>query len=275
MRLKILILSLLLSGPVLALDAQVTLDRSWGLLIGDRVTASVTLPVAADALDSHSLPQHHKRYGPWLYLHDTVLSGDRLTLDFQIINVPAENREVSSPQIELRTLDGDFVTLPAVPMQIGSFLPAEGAVSPRPDAALAAESTHALQWRLISALTVLLVSLLVWLVWHFGLRPRGRLPFANTLAELNRMRLLGRKDGDAASRSLHHAFNRSAGRVVIHSDLDALWRACPWLAPLQADIESFYRDSASRFFSRSADDQHDFDSVRKLARACRERERLA
>jgi mxaA protein len=89
------------------------------------------------------------------------------------------------------------------------------------------------------------------------------------------MRLLGRKDADAASRSLHHAFNRCAGRVVINSELDKLWQQCPWLEALKADIESFYHASAAHYFSPSAAEQKDFEEILKLAKACRERERLA
>ena len=93
--------------------------------------------------------------------------------------------------------------------------------------------------------------------------------------ELNKMRLLGRKDSDAASRCLHHAFNRSAGRVVINSELDRLWQQSPWLEPVKSDIESFYQASAEHFFSPAATGQKDFEQVLKLAKACRERERLA
>jgi mxaA protein len=93
--------------------------------------------------------------------------------------------------------------------------------------------------------------------------------------ELNKMRLLGRKDADAASRCLHQAFNRSAGRVVINSELAGLWQQCPWLTPLKAEIDSFYRSSAAHYFSRTQAEQQDFDAMLKLARACREKERLA
>lgn len=89
------------------------------------------------------------------------------------------------------------------------------------------------------------------------------------------MRLLGRKDADKASRSLHHAFNRSAGRVVINSHLDKLWESCPWLMPMQKDIESFYQQSAAHFFSAKGGEQKDFYQILELAKNCRAQERVA
>ena len=264
-----------------AIDTRIELDRSWGLLIGDMITATIELPVAVTELDAQSLPQHEKRYGPWLYLHDSEQLGNTLTLHYQLINVPAENREVATPELELRTKDGEFITLPSAPMQIGSFMErsgdGEGAASviPRGDMRLLPAEQTTLIWQLWTTLAVLLLSSLIWLFWHFGLRPRQRLPFATAMFELNKMRLLGRKDADAASRSLHHAFNRCAGRVVINSELDKLWQQCPWLEPLKADIESFYRASAAHYFSPTAAEQKDFGDLLKLAKVCRDRERLA
>lgn len=281
MRVLTLMSLFLVSLQLHADDATIALDRSWGLLVGDNITATVTLPVAATELDSHYLPQHEKRYGPWLYLHDSELSGEQLTLHFQLINVPAENRQVETPELELRTQAGDFINVPATMMQIGSFLEqasdAETASVPAPrgDIRLLPKSADDLRWQRNLAFLVLILSSLVWLVWHFGLRPRHRLPFATALFELNKMRLFGRKNDDAASRCLHQAFNRSAGKVVINSELDALWQQCPWLTPLKTDIDTFYRSSAAHYFSRTQAEQQGFDAMLKLARACREKERVA
>jgi mxaA protein len=280
MRYLLLIGFMLLSLRAFAIDTHVSLDRSWGLLVGDEVTETIELPVAVSELDSHSLPQLEKRYGPWLFLKDSHSQGNVLELHFQIINVPAENRQVATPELELRTEAGEFIKVPSVPMQIGSFMEsADGESSPvlvpRGDVRLKAAATAELEWQLWLAVGLLVLLGLIWLVWHFGLRPRHRLPFAAAMFELNKMRLLGRKNDDAASRCLHHAFNRSAGRVVVNSDMSALWQQCPWLQPLQQDIERFYQDSAAHFFSPSGQRQKDFEDVLKLTRACRERERLA
>lgn len=278
MRFLALFLTFLFTLPAFAVETKTKLDRSWGLLIGDEITATITLPVAVTELDSHALPQHDKRYGHWLFLHDSELSGQQMKLHFQLINVPAENRQVATPELQLRTKEGEFITVPSVPMQIGSFLEnqdAEGNLVPRGDIGLTTHSNDTLKLRLWLSLTVLLVAGLIWLIWHFGLRPRQRLPFAAAMFELNKMRLLGRKDADNASRSLHHAFNRSAGRVVINSQLDKLWHNCPWLLPLQSEIESFYQQSAAHFFSPNGAEQKEFYQLVALAKACRAKERLA
>lgn len=282
MRVFTLMSLFLVSLQLQADDASITLDRSWGLLVGDHITATVSLPVAVDELDSHSLPQHEKRYGPWLYLHDSEQGDKQLILHFQLINVPAENRQVETPELQLRTQSGDFITVPTTLIQIGSFMEQTGGdaesvtvPAPRGDMRLLPKSADDLRWQRNLALLVLVLSSLIWLIWHFGLRPRQRLPFATAMFELNKMRLLGRKDADAASRCLHQAFNRSAGRVVINSELDGLWQQCPWLTPLKADINSFYQRSAAHYFSRTQAEQQGFEAMLKLARACREKERLA
>lgn len=280
MRFLTLISLFLFSLQAQAIDTKINLDRSWGLLIGDAVTATIELPVDTAELDSHSLPQIEKRYGPWLFLNDTDMQGNTLVLHYQLINVPAENRQVPTPELELRTQSGEFITVPSVPMQIGSFMQqADGeaapALVPRGDKQVMAESTSEISSMLWLAIAILVLSSLIWLVWHFGLRPRHRLPFAQAMFELNKMRLLGRKDADAASRSLHHAFNRSAGRVVVNSDMAPLWLQCPWLEPVKSDIESFYQTSAAHFFSPTATAQKDFEQILKLVKVCRERERLA
>ncbi len=66
------------------------------------------------------------------------------------------------------------------------------------------------------------------------------------------------------------AFNRSAG-----SQLDKLWQQCPWLLPLQSEIDSFYQQSATHFFSAQGGDAKDFSQLLDLARACRAREKMA
>lgn len=273
-----LIFSLTFAMPVLALDSKMSLDRRWGLLVGDQIEATIELPVNVAELDIHSLPQHEKRYGPWLMLHELSMQGKQIKLNFQLINVPAENRKVATPEFSLRTKQGDFITVPSVPMQIGSFLQnkeGESSWIPRADAKLPTTDLSRLYGQLWLSLSVLVLSVLVWLAWHLGLRPRQRLPFAAALLELNKMRFLGRKDADEASRSLHHAFNRSAGRVVIHSQLDKLWEKCAWLEPEKAEIESFYQQSAAHFFSPNADKPKDFNQILTLARACRAREKMA
>lgn len=288
MRVWILCWVLALSANVSAEDAAklikgeaatISLDRSWGLLIGDEITAEIMLPENIE-IDTASLPQRHKRHGAWLYLRDNELTGNRLLMHYQIVNVPADTREVATPVFELRTTEGGFINIPEAPLQIGSFLAAENADAdgrfvPRGDKILKPSHDAGLEKQLWTALLILVISVLVWLAWHFGFRPRQRLPFAHAVFELNKMRWLGRKNADTASRSLHHAFNGSAGTVLVASKLDKLWQQCPWLLPLQSEIDSFYQQSATHFFSAQGGDSKDFAQLLELARACRAREKMA
>ncbi len=277
MRLFALFLFTLVAANAYAEDVTIHFDRSWGLLVGDQIHATIHLPVDSSQLEAHSLPQLEKRYGPWLQLLERKSKEDVMSLTFQIINVPAQTREVQTPVIELRTQDGEFLTIPAATIELGSFLSnKEGSKhQPRSDAVLPAQNHQQLLTGLWTAIAVLVLSILIWLAWHFGFRPRHRLPFATAVFELNKMRLLGRKNADEASRQLHHAFNRSAGRVLVKNDLPLLWAECPWLEPLAAEIESFYQQSASHFFSREPMEQKSFSESLELARKCRAKEKMA
>lgn len=279
MRLIVLISTFCFFSSAYAMDSQATLDRSWGLLIGDQIMETIHLPVNVGELDPATKPQEHKRYGAWLHLQQMTATGQTLQLTYQLINVPAENRQVGTPAFEFQTKEGESITVPSLPMQIGSFLQSSEeeplALTPRSDIVLLAESNAWLKTQLWLSLALLAFSSLVWLAWHFGLRPRQRLPFATAVFELNKMRLLRNKDSEAASRSLHHAFNRCAGRVVIHSQLDKLWQECPWLDPVQEDIAAFYQQSAAHFFSRETVVQKDFEQLLALARRCRAEEKMA
>lgn len=277
MRLFALFLFTLVTATAFAEDVTIRFDRSWGLLVGDQIQATIHLPVDSSHLEAHSLPQVEKRYGPWLQLLKRQSEGTVMTLTFQIINVPAQTREVQTPEIELRTEAGEFLTVPATTLELGSFLSnADGSqYQPRADAVLPPQSHQQLLTELWIAIAVLFVAILIWLAWHFGLRPRHRLPFATAVFELNKMRFLGRKNADEASRQLHHAFNRSAGRVLVKNDLSVLWQKCPWLEPLADEIEHFYQQSASHFFSREPVEQAPFSASFELAKKCRAKEKMA
>jgi len=280
MRMITLLLTFILSQAVLAAESpvQVTLDRSWGLLIGDTLTATIHLPVNASELDPDALPQTNLRYGPWLHMIESETQDDALVLLYQVINVPKENRQVDTPELQLRTLSGEFINVPSVQFQIGSFLArSEGPVdlTPRSDSRLSQQATTTAQQNVILATIVLLISSLVWIIWHFGFRPRQRLPFAIAVFELTKMRWLGRKDADKASRCLHHAFNATAGGVVVPSQLNKLMQKAPWLVPLESEITDFYQQSANHFFTAQGVQQKDFNDIVALTKACRARERVA
>lgn len=279
MRRWILIISFIFSSQLMAQDVIINIDRSWGLLIGDIVTTSIVLPVSVSDIDADSLPQLNKRHGPWLNLQQISSNNNVLELQYQLVNVPAETRTLQTPTYTLRTNAGELLDIPSAEFSAGSFLNAteENAmeIPLRGDQRLLPADFSSLQKQLTYAIAVALVTALIWLVWHIGLRPGKRLPFARAVFSMNKLRWFGHKDVDAATRVMHHAFNDSAGTVVIYSQIQQLWDACPWLADLEPEITRFYQQSASHYFSRDPQQNTDFDSLIKLARACRAREKMA
>lgn len=281
MRFVSLLLFCVLSLSALA-DEQVataSLERSWGLQLGDEVVLTITMPDPAMTIDNSSLPQRDRRYGAWLHLNRTELTENGLTMHFQLINVPIEKQALETPEFTVRTTQGQFVSVPGVPMTIGSMLAADigdiRAAMLEADHASLVLATDAVRQQIQLALWMLIVSLLVLAAWHLGLRPRHRKPFVNVVFQLFLMKWRGRKDADVATRLLHEAFNQTAGTVIVNSHLQAIWDAAPWLEPLQDKIERFYQQSTAHFFAKEAASTVDFDEIYALAKACRVREKLA
>lgn len=281
MRLVSLLLFCLLSAAALAEEqvAMVSLDRSWGLQLGDELVLTITMPEQATGIDNSSLPQRDRRYGAWLHLNRSELTDSGLKMYFQLMNVPVEKQQLKTPEFTLRTADGQFVTVPGVPMTIGSMLAADiGDIRIsmlEADHASLSLATDAVRQQIRAALWLLIVSLLVLAAWHLGLRPRHRKPFVNAVFQLFLMKWRGQRNADVATRLLHDAINQTAGTVIVHSHLQTLWDVAPWLAPLQDQIERFYQQSTAHFFAREAANAVEFDEIYSLAKACRAREKLA
>ncbi|EMR12451.1 hypothetical protein MPL1_10097 [Methylophaga lonarensis MPL] len=281
MRFVSLLFFCMLSLPALADEnvATASLERSWGLQLGDELVLTITMPEPDMTVDSSSLPQRDRRYGAWLHLNRIEQADNGLKMYFQLINVPIEKQALETPEFTVRTTEGQFVTVPGVPMTIGSMLAADigelRAAMLKPDHAPVLLETQAARQQVQLALLVLVLTLLVLAGWHLGLRPRHRKPFANAVFHLFLMKWRGRKDADAATRLLHEAINQTAGTVIVHSHLQVIWDAAPWLEPLNDQIERFYQQSTAHFFAREAAGAVDFDEIYALTKACRAREKLA
>lgn len=274
-----LLLSIFLSVSMADEIASVSVDRAWGLLLGDVVRLQVDLVTAAEEIDISSLPQIDKRYGTWLYLKDLELDQDQLLFTYQLVNVPTENRLIATPNLKIRQLNDNWLVIPAVTLVIGPLLPDYGDDSDniivKENHAPTLISTVGIERKLILFAVLSIVSTLVLLIWHVGWKLKNRQPFAQAVYALSRLRRKRSTHAHQASRILHAAFNRTADTIVVHSKLDQVFDQVPWLIPLKADIDSFYLQSANHFFTRNAEQEPGFDSVRKLAKACRAKEKLA
>ncbi|MBL1322062.1 MAG: hypothetical protein COA63_013535 [Methylophaga sp.] len=272
--LLIVVLSCL--APIILAEqiANVTLDRAWGLLIGDEITVKIELPVMTSELDVSSLPEKDARYDTWFYLKTSELKASSLWLTYQIVNVPIENTVVYTPEFNLRQLNDEWITVPAMPLTIGSLLPKEDKNSAaKPDHTPMLIDTSAIKKKLIGFVIIAALSSLLLFIWHIGWRPTQRKPFAQASYELSRSRwkLAATKQ---PARVLHTAFNRTANTIVVHADLEVLFKQAPWLQPLQDEIAAFYQSSSAYFFTENSEQEPDKDLVTKLAKACRAKEKL-
>lgn len=270
----------LYSGMSVAVDdaLNVSVDRTWGLVLGDDVNVKIDLTTLEQGIDGASLPLEDKRYGTWLYLKTIDRTTSDLVFHYQIVNVPLKNTAIETPRFDVKQADGQWFILPSTPITIGpSLAVSEGGVEhiiAKPDMKPTLISTNDSVQRLQLVAVIAMVSGLILAWWHFGWKTKNRQPFAQAVHELSRLKFHA-VTPDQAARILHTAFNHTAGTVVVYGELDALLKQQPWLQPLHADIAAFYAQSEQHFFARNAQHVPDLDSVRKLAKACRVKEMLA
>ncbi len=273
--LTIILLSFLSTVVLAEQIANVSLDQAWGLLIGDEITVQVELPVAVSELDVSSLPEKDVRYGAWLYLKERSTKDNMVWLTYQIVNVPVENTKVFTPEFSLRLLNDEWITVPALPLTIGSSLVKNlDSTVPKADHRPILIDTALLKQRLISFAVIAVIASLLLFIWHVGWQPKQRKPFAQAVYDLKHLKWRVSAKQQQAARLLHAAFNRTADTVVIVAELDVLFKQAPWLHPLEKEISAFYQNSANYFFTQNPGQQPDIELVIKLAKACRSKEKL-
>jgi mxaA protein len=273
----IVLLSLFSVASYAETTASTTVDRAWGLLLGDEVKATATITELQNSLDFNSLPQTEKRYGTWLYLKTLEMVDDKLEFTYQVVNVPKTNTAIELPLYEISDEKGNIITIPTTTISIGPLLSLkEGEqLQLKADHAPVLLSVDEFEQQLETAITAASILSLILLFWHFGWKPRNRQPFAQAVHELSRLRWQRSKDANQPARILHAAFNQTAGTIVVHKELDQLYTSTPWLSSLESDIDKFYQLSSGHFFSREAGQEPDMVDVVKLAKACRAKEKLA
>jgi mxaA protein len=256
---------------------NISVDRTWGLLLGDDVTVKIDLTTLEQGIDDSSLPLEYKRYGTWLYLKTIDRTTSHLIFHYQIVNVPLKNTAIETPRLDVKQSDGQWLTLPSTPITIGpSLAVAEGVgkIPAKPDMKPRLIATDDAVKRLQLLVLTAVVSGLILAFWHFGWKTKNRQPFAQAVHDLSRLKRHA-VTADQATRILHTAFNHTASTVVVYGELEAFIKQHPWLQPLHADIVLFYTQSEQHFFARNTQHGPDVDSVRKLAKACRVKEMLA
>jgi mxaA protein len=234
--------------------AVVQQPRGFGYTVGDVATQRVLLARGGRDFTPAALPGA-ARVDAWLERRavriEAAADGQRwLAVDYQIVNAPRTLTAIALPAWELAGPAGaPALRVPATTLSVGplTVAAAPGELPPlRPDRPAPAIDTAAIArqlglWLLALAATVLAWAAYAgWKAW----RDRSTLPFARALRDLR----TAAAEPAAAHRALHHAFDRTAGRIVHAQRLEPLFERAPHLQPLRPDIERFYAQSAGLFF---------------------------
>jgi mxaA protein len=231
--------------------------RPYGYLVGDVLLQKIRLAVAGEPVEILDLPRKD-RIGVWLARRgstiETRADGTRwLVIDYQIVNASKDVDVIALPKLHLRTR-GDpkvFVDVPDWPITVGAITPGTvrnqgGLLELQPDRPAPMVATNVIRHQLHQSLLALVTVLLLWLGWWRWREWRAseQQPFARARRALHGLS----PSSPVAWRTLHHAFDATAGRVLQPSTLPLLFERAPQYAPLRADIERFYADSAALFF---------------------------
>jgi mxaA protein len=237
--------------------ARVEQPRAFGHTLGDLLTQRVLLAIDGKPVELGK-PPAPGRVGVWLERRPTRVERDAdgrrwLVIEHQLINAPQALTALTLPALDLPT-SGGLLGVPAWPFSAAPLTPrnafARGALDTlQPDRAAPAVDTASIR-RQIALWGGLCVATLLawggWLGWRSWRADRQQ-PFARALRELNGLR--GRSDdAPEAWQALHRAFDRTAGRSLQAASLARLFERAPQYAPLRADIERFYAQSATLFF---------------------------
>lgn len=244
-------------GPI---RTPVEQPRAYGYLVGDVLVQKVRLSVDGQPVALAELPRRD-RFGVWISRRassiETRADGSRwLVMEYQIVNASKDVDVIALPKLKLRTTSDEvFIDVPDWPITVGAITASQvrnqgGLLPLQPDRPAPTIATEAIRHRLQQVLTALALVLAGWFGWWRWREWRAsqQQPFARALRRLRGLE----PDSEAAWRTLHQAFDATAGRVIQPASLAQLFRAAPQLEPARAAIERWYAESAARFFGGSA-----------------------
>lgn len=266
--------------------------RPFGYTIGDIVRQTVHVTLApGQTLVETSLPKPG-RAGAWLERRAVTVTpeadGWRIELTYQFINVPNELRTVALPAIKLQLHEPERTvaeTLSEAPVTIAPLTPAvvlarAGLEEMRPDVAPPLIDTRPPMRRLAAYALAAGLLAIAWTAWYvgFGLRGRQHRPFARAERALRRQ--LARDGAPAARReamrTLHRAFDSTAGSTLFAESLGAFFARCPYFEPAQDSVKRFFAASRAEFFGDGgAVSAYDAAALQALARQLKTLEREA
>lgn len=278
-----LLLLMLLPAAALAQSISTIEPRAFGWTAGDVVQRRLLIEAPAGmALDLASLPQARKPVQA-IELRRARLQGRELLLEYQVFLAPTTLRTLEIAPMKLRFAGpaGErFVRVEAWPLTVAPLTPDE--VSPReglgelrPDLAPPLLDLSARRTRLVACAAALLLlgAVATWRWFGIPWLGRRRRPFALAWRLLRKLPARPSPDQrQAALKALHGALNQSAGQVLFEAGLPRFVAARPGFAPLQDELQRFFRQSHDEFFAGRAG-EFDAAGLRRLARRCRDAER--
>lgn len=262
---------------------EVEQPREFGYQLGDRFERRIRLRLRHPyelVLDSLPTPGRLNR---WIAFHShelerrTLGSADdyEITLRYQVVNVDPSAADAAIPGHELEVRHADetltFLIRPArtVITPFAEALSNELAPDIAPDALPGRLEDVALSGAILTASLMILS----WL--HFGwFKGRRTNPFtrAHRLLRGYRRDPLSDEEYAAALRSLHEAFNLTAGHALFPEQLDEFFEDHPGFARIETGIVDYFSRSNAYFFA----DSHERLTLAELvafARQCRDIER--
>ncbi|WP_175721236.1 calcium incorporation protein MxaA [Burkholderia anthina] len=240
--------------------ATVRQPRAFGYVLGDVLTQRILLRAGDGATGPVASPSIG-RTGTWLERRrvriETDAQGRRwMAIDYQIVNAAPLPTTIALPALSLASTSGATLQIAEWPIGVSPMTPDHtfnaGDLQPmRPDRQAPLPPAGPIRRQAGFALGLLLLTLLSWVGWWMwrNRRESVRLPFARAWRQMRRLDLSHVDTSALAWRCLHRALNETAGRVVHADSLPGLFERAPYLRPLRAQLEHFYRQSAERFFS--------------------------
>jgi len=262
--------------------------RDFGILVGDVLTTEAVITVdPAAVLDWRTVPVA----GPvdaaielrHVQLTDTLANGARtiiIKLDYQSFFAPDRVMQTELPASTIGFVQGGksfTAKIPAWPYHVSPLRVPERATDNladlRGDHLVPAVSLRWAELWVAASAAIMAVASLV-LAGCLGLLPglvRASHPFAQAARRIARLDMSG-PNRELAFKTLHRAFDATAGRRVQPEDIDAFLRQHPRYAALRTEIIGFFAASTDFFFSPAGSAQT-LPALRPLAKKLRRAER--
>ncbi|MEC5404583.1 calcium incorporation protein MxaA [Paraburkholderia sp. MPAMCS5] len=232
--------------------------RAFGYLLGDVLTQRILLQDGDHDAGAVASPSPG-RANAWLERRRVRLETDAdgrrwMAIDYQVVNIPPTLTQIALPALTLNSSAGATLQVGEWPLSIGPATPANpfnagDLQAMQPDRT--APPLPGAPWRRQAGIAggLLVLTLLAWMGWWLwrNARESAYLPFARAWRQMKK-----NHQADASPDAwlcVHRALNETAGHVVHAGSLPHLLIRAPYLQPLRAQLEQFYRQSAERFFT--------------------------